>query len=300
MPRRHLTPDSAEQRMSITSEEQIMRTETTFHSGCVATIWRYPVKSMIGEELDTVAVTERGLDGDRAFALVDPRMRQDHQRQEPKGNGAICSRSGSDLPRRQTSMVRFQPLESHSPTGRRPSSADLDIDERLSDRLGPPPCANRSLRTTATAPRVIGRITTGSSSVTRPSNSNCQRALSSTGAPIQLVTTATLDRLTNSPLKVASMSRGFRPNFVIEFAGSTEGFIENDWVGRTILIGSQVRILVARPTLRCVMTTLAQGSLPKDPEVLRAAVQNNQGNVGVYATVVRGGMVRRGNAVALE
>ena len=79
---------------------------------------------------------------------------------------------------------------------------------------------------------------------------------------------------------------------------STDGFIENDWVGRTMLIGSQVRLLVARPTPRCVMTTLAQGALPKDPDVLRTAVQNNAGNVGVYATVVRGGTVRRGDAVA--
>ena len=48
-----------------------MVTSATVVSGRVSGIWRYPVKSMIGEELDTVAVTERGLLGDRAFALVD-------------------------------------------------------------------------------------------------------------------------------------------------------------------------------------------------------------------------------------
>jgi uncharacterized protein len=119
------------------------------------------------------------------------------------------------------------------------------------------------------------------------------------GAPIQLVTTATLDRLAALAPKSCFDVARFRPNFVIECAGSPDGFIENDWSGRTVLIGSQVQILVARPTPRCVMTTLAQGTLPKDPDVLRTAVQNNLGNVGVYATVVRGGTVRRGDVIAL-
>ena len=118
------------------------------------------------------------------------------------------------------------------------------------------------------------------------------------GATIHLVTSATLDWLAELAPKSNFDVARFRPNFVIECAGSDDGFIENDWVGRTILIGSEVRMLVARPTPRCVMTTLAQGTLPKDPEVLRTAVQNNEGNVGVYATVVRGGTVRRGDVVA--
>ena len=86
---------------------------------------------------------------------------------------------------------------------------------------------------------------------------------------------------------------------MIDCPGSPTGFIENDWIGRTLSIGSEVRVLVIRPTARCVMTTLSQGALPKDPDVLRTVVQNNQGNVGVYATVARGGTVRRGDAVAV-
>jgi len=39
--------------------------------GSVASLWRYPVKSMLGEELSAIEVTERGLLGDRAYALVD-------------------------------------------------------------------------------------------------------------------------------------------------------------------------------------------------------------------------------------
>ncbi len=118
-------------------------------------------------------------------------------------------------------------------------------------------------------------------------------------APIHVVTTATLNRLAAlSPSSRFEIAR-FRPNFVIDCPESSEGFIENDWVGRTMAIGSEVRMLVVRPAQRCVMTTLSQGELPKDPEVLRTIVQNNRGNVGVYATVVRGGIVRRGDGVAL-
>ena len=120
------------------------------------------------------------------------------------------------------------------------------------------------------------------------------------GAPIHLVTTATVStRLASlAPYSRFDLER-FRPNLVIECADSTGGFVENDWVGRTLLIGSQVRLLVTRPTFRCVMTTLPQGSLPKDPDVLRTAVQNNQGNVGVYAIVAQSGTIQRGDAVTL-
>ena len=73
---------------------------------------------------------------------------------------------------------------------------------------------------------------------------------------------------------------------------------EDGWIGRTLVLGStMLRIEGSCP--RCVMTTLSQGDLPRDPGVLRAAVQGNGGNVGVYATVVRSGRVRRGDAAGL-
>ena len=87
------------------------------------------------------------------------------------------------------------------------------------------------------------------------------------------------------------------PNLVIETDGP-DGFVENDWVGRTLSIGGVV-FRIDGPCPRCVMTTLAQGSLPKDAAVLRAAVQNNGGNVGAYASVIRAGRIRRGDRAEL-
>ncbi len=39
--------------------------------GSIVSLWRYPVKSMLGEELNAAEVTNRGLRGDRAYALID-------------------------------------------------------------------------------------------------------------------------------------------------------------------------------------------------------------------------------------
>ncbi|HUF52922.1 MAG TPA: MOSC domain-containing protein, partial [Dehalococcoidia bacterium] len=77
-------------------------------------------------------------------------------------------------------------------------------------------------------------------------------------------------------------------------------FVENAWVGRTLVIGDDVRLNVTGPCPRCVMTTLPQGDLPKDPGILRTAAQHNQVNVGVYAAVLRGGKIRRGDSFRLE
>ena len=85
-------------------------------------------------------------------------------------------------------------------------------------------------------------------------------------------------------------------NCLVESACSR---VENDWVGHTLVIGDEVRLQITGPCPRCVMTTLPQGDLPKDAGILRTAAQNNQANVGVYAAVVTGGTVRRGDGVSL-
>ena len=87
---------------------------------------------------------------------------------------------------------------------------------------------------------------------------------------------------------------------MVAVEGEPQEFVENGWVGRTLRLGSEVRLRVTRPCGRCVMTTLPQSDLPHDPGILRTAVRHNQGQVGVYATVLHGGTVRRGDTVRLE
>ena len=75
--------------------------------------------------------------------------------------------------------------------------------------------------------------------------------------------------------------------------------MENEWIGQTLAIGDEVRLNITGPCSRCVMTTLPQGDLPKDPGILRTAAQHNKVNVGVYAAVQRGGTIRRRDLVRL-
>jgi uncharacterized protein YcbX len=86
---------------------------------------------------------------------------------------------------------------------------------------------------------------------------------------------------------------------MISIPGEDPGFVENGWVGRTVTVGGDVRLAVTEPCPRCVMITLPQGDLPKDSGILRTAAQHNEVNVGVYASVLHGGTIHRGDPVSL-
>jgi uncharacterized protein YcbX len=119
-------------------------------------------------------------------------------------------------------------------------------------------------------------------------------------APIHLVTTATLKHLQSLTPDSAFDVRRFRPNLVVETPEPLQGFIENEWVGQTLTIGDEVILRILCPCPRCIMTTLSQGNLPKDPNVLRTAAKHNQGSIGVYAAVEKAGRIRVGDAVRIQ
>jgi uncharacterized protein YcbX len=119
-------------------------------------------------------------------------------------------------------------------------------------------------------------------------------------ALVHLLTLATLDRLRELYPQGRFEVRRFRPNFVVETANGHRDFVENAWIGQVLAIGDAVRLSITGPCPRCVMTTLPQGDLPKDTGILRTAAQHNRANVGIYASVLQGGTVRRGDSVRLE
>src|SRR6266481_4501834 len=119
-------------------------------------------------------------------------------------------------------------------------------------------------------------------------------------AMVHLLTTATLDRLRELYPQGRFEARRFRPNIVVQLASAEKSFAENAWVGHTVGLGTGVQLDLTGPWGRCVVTTLAQGDLSRDPGILRAAAQHNQVNVGVYAAVARGGTIRRGDPVRRE
>ena len=119
-------------------------------------------------------------------------------------------------------------------------------------------------------------------------------------AMIHLVTTATLDKLRELYPQGRFEARRFRPNIVIAPSSNVTDFIENGWIGHTLCIGDEVRLQITGACPRCVMTTLPQGDLPTDLDILRTAAKSNKANVGVYAGVINGGKIRRGDTGRLE
>jgi len=119
-------------------------------------------------------------------------------------------------------------------------------------------------------------------------------------ATVHLLTTATLERLRELYPAGRFEVRRFRPNIVVETPNGVKDFVENAWIGYTLAIGDEVRLAITGPCPRCVMTTLPQGDLPADPGILRTAAKHNQVNVGVYASVLAGGTIRRGDAIRVE
>lgn len=94
-------------------------------------------------------------------------------------------------------------------------------------------------------------------------------------AVIHVLTTATIEQLRELYPQGRFEVRRFRPNIVVEVNSGAKGFVENEWIGRTLAIGDAVRLSITGPCGRCVMTTLPQGDLPKDPGILRTAAQQD-------------------------
>lgn len=86
------------------------------------------------------------------------------------------------------------------------------------------------------------------------------------------------------------------------------GFVENDWIGRAFTLGDKVRMMVAMPDPRCVMTTLQQNDLPKDTSILKTLAQHNRLDIGpgkfpcagVYAVITASGTVRVGDLLQVQ
>ena len=265
--------------------------------GQVVSLWRYPVKSMQGEELNASAVTARGLLGDRAFALVDSAEGKVASAKNPrKWPGLFDYRAAFAEPPRGEQLP---PLRINLPDGAPLPGEQADRDRVLSAALG----RGVSLRGAAPEAPVLEEYWPDLEGLAHRDAVTDESMPPGTFfdlATVHLLTTATIDRLRELYPQGRFEVRRFRPNVVVVPASGEKGFIENGWIGRTLALGGEVRLRVTGPCPRCVMTTLPQADLPKDHGILRTAVQHNQVHVGVYADVLRGGTLRRGDPVRLE
>ncbi len=275
-----------------------MPSTTSVGLSSVVSLWRYPVKSMMGEELNATDITQRGLLGDRAYALVD------------RSNGKVVSAKN---PRKWSKLFDFRaafvepprsgekipPVRITLPNGTIATSGQSDLERILSEVLG----REVTLATTAPETPSLEEYWPDLDGLAHRETITDESMPAGTFfdlATIHVLTTATIDRLRELYPQGRFEVRRFRPNIVVEATSGEKGFVENDWIGHTLAVGKEVRLSITGPCPRCVMTTLPQGDLPRDPGILRTAAQHNQVNVGVYANAVRGGMIRRGDPVRLE
>jgi uncharacterized protein YcbX len=251
---------------------------------------------MMGEELNAVNVTPRGLVGDRAYALRDAETGKVASAKNPrKWPNLFSYRAAFVSPPEIESTI--PPVRVMLPDGRLAVSSSPDFGPTLSSALGRPvdllssapvsvhleeywpdmqELANRDVVTDeAMPPGTFFDLAT-----------------------LHLLTTGTIDKLRELYPAGRFEPRRFRPNLIID-TGGQKGFVENEWIGKTIAVGGEVRLEVTGPCPRCVMTTLAQSDLPKDPGILKTAAQHNQVRVGIYASVIQTGMIRIGDPVTI-
>jgi hypothetical protein len=276
--------------------------------GTVAALRRYPVKSMLGEDVDASDVTFTGLSGDRRLAVLS------------RTTGKIAS---AKLPRRWRDLLTVSATADEGaadgavritlPEGKSVWSSDPDVDALLSDLLDEP------VTLTATPPPGAALDRAVPEAVLREGvEAQVPAELMEIGgggppgtfvdfAPLHLLTTSTLDRIAElSPQGRADLER-YRPNIVVRT--TAPGFAENGWLERILRIGDELIVRVIARTPRCAVPVLAHRDLPRDPDALRILARHNRVEpadsldpepcAGVYAQVLRTGRIRTGDAVRL-
>jgi uncharacterized protein YcbX len=268
--------------------------------GKVVSLWRYPVKSMLGEELNSSYVTERGLVGDRTYALVDEETGKVASAKNPRKWEKLFDFRSAFIDIPQVAQ-NIPPVRITLPDGTQIlSNQDEDIDYALSKAIG------RDVRLMSAdlerpSYEEFWPDIDGLAQRNAVTDENMPQQTFFDIAVIHILTTATINRLRELYPEGHFEVRRFRPNIVVESTSSKEkDFIENSWIDKKIAIGEEIMLRVVGPCTRCVMITLPQGDLPRDLGILRTVARYNEVNVGVYASVIQGGTIHRGDVVKVE
>jgi uncharacterized protein YcbX len=279
--------------------------------GAIASLFRYPVKSMAGETLSAGQMTLRGLEGDRTFGLIDAATLKIASAKRPQLWRDMLLFSASTVA--ATDTRPSQRIRITLPNGETISTDDSDIDAMLSSALG------RAVRLSSQRPhgieiershpdKVLGD---GVQSSATFDTMTLAAAAPEGGffdyAPVHVMMSASLDRIAAAVSDGQIGAARYRPNILV--AGvSKEAFQENAWVGRSLQFGPDVVLKIVAPTPRCAVPTLAQAGLRQEPRALRAVADLNRAEfpgfglqpcLGAYAEVVRQGTIRSGDEVKL-
>jgi uncharacterized protein YcbX len=249
---------------------------------------------MMGEEINASAVTPMGLFGDRAYALRDADTGKIVSAKNPKKWPNLFSYRATYLSPPDATQP-LPPVRVTLPDGTTAVSSSDDFAPTVSGALGRPVTLLSSAPPDGQLEEYwpVTDFLPHQDAVTdeaMPSGTFFDLAI------LHLLTTSTIDALRKNYPEGRFEPRRFRPNLIINTDGQT-GFVENEWIGKTLAIGDQVKIQITGPCPRCVMTTLPQGDLPKDPGILKTAARFNEVRIGVYASVVQTGVIHIGDKV---
>jgi uncharacterized protein len=262
---------------------------------------------MMGEELNSSYITERGLVGDRTYAVVDKQTGKAASAKNPRKWGKLFDFYSMFIDSPNDDANNIPPVRITFPDGSNIFSDHKegdDMDSRLSEVF------DREVRLMKAShfeepsyeeywPDIDGLARRNQvTDEAMPSKTFFDIAV------IHILTTSTINRLRELYPEGRFEVRRFRPNIVVEsgYKGKNKknDFIENSWVGKKMIIGKDIVLNITAPCTRCVMITLPQGDLPRDLGILSTVAKYNQVNVGVYASVERGGTIYRGDTIQIE
>ena len=219
----------------------------------VGTLYRYPVKSMLGEAVAAIVVDEQGVENDRRLALIDQETgRVASAKQARLWRGLLTCSATVDSGRVSIQL----------PDGENVSADADEADARLSELLDRPVRLERSRPAGASLERADPEqvLEFGLDAEVDAPLLELAEATPGTSfvdyAPVHAITTATLERIGTEAVR-------YRPNVVIATPPGYPAYAENDWTGRTLVVG-EVRLRAIGPTPRCVVPTLEHGSLPRE------------------------------------
>ncbi len=257
--------------------------------GTVESLWRYPVKSMRGEELDEMFAGHGGVYGDRLFAFESSAS--------PKGFPYLTGRE-------QREMLRYRPRFRNPDKAARP--VNLTEAESMPPGANPLSTAPAELMVDVETPdgktlaiddpALIDMLRAGIDEKHQLTLLRSDKAMTDC-RPLSLFAVQSARKL-GEETGTAVDKRRFRANVYLDLA-SSDGFAEDEFVGRSLRIGSKVVISVLERDPRCMMITLDPDTGEKAPALLKKVAQAHSGMAGVYGALLVEGTLRKGDPVEL-
>jgi len=255
--------------------------------GKVESLWRYPVKSMRGEELDEMFAGYAGVYGDRVFAFTSSLS--------PKGFPFFTGRD-------QRQMIRYRARF------RNPEKAARPINLAEAESSGANPISANASELMIEVETPDGKTI----AIDDPALIDNLRANIDGKHELKLLRS---DKAITDcrPLSIFALQsakklgeetgtnvdkRRFRANVYVDLTNAA-GFVEDQFVGKTLRIGSKVVVSVLERDPRCMMITLDPDTAEKTPAILKQVAQAHEGMAGVYGAVLMEGMIRKGDSVEL-